>query len=70
MARRFGVTILVALLAGLVACSEVMDRGSQGIREDARQETVYRERATTQERTAADPAAPEKRRPPKRKPMQ
>jgi lysophospholipase L1-like esterase len=60
MARRFGVTILVALLAGLVACSEVMDQGSQGIREDTRQETVHREKATTQERTAA---APEKRSP-------
>jgi lysophospholipase L1-like esterase len=60
MARLFGVTILAALLAGLVACSEVMDRGSQGIREDARQETGHREKATTQERTA-DPTAPEKR---------
>jgi len=63
MARLFGVTILVALLAGAVACFEVMDRGSQGIREDARQETVHREKDATQERTAADPAAPEKRSP-------
>jgi lysophospholipase L1-like esterase len=60
MARLLGVTVLAALLAGLVACSQVTDRGSQGIKEDARQETVDREKATTQERTA-DPTAPQKR---------
>jgi lysophospholipase L1-like esterase len=52
MARLRGVTVLAALLAGLVACSQVMDRGSQGVREDTRQETVRREKTTAQERTA------------------
>ena len=49
MARLLSATVLAALLAGLVACSQVMDRGSQGAREDFRQE-----------RTAV-PTAPEKR---------
>jgi lysophospholipase L1-like esterase len=53
MARLLGVTVLAALLAGLVACSQVTDRGSQGVREDAAQETVRREETTAQERTAA-----------------
>jgi lysophospholipase L1-like esterase len=60
MARFTGVTVLAALLVGLVACSPVMDRGSQGVREDARQETVNREKTTARER-AAVPTAPEKR---------
>ncbi len=52
MARLLSVTVLAALLAGLVACSQVMDRGSQGVREVAQQETVRREKTTAQERTA------------------
>jgi lysophospholipase L1-like esterase len=56
MARLLGVTVLAALLAGLVACSEVTDRGSQGTREDAGQETVHREASTAQERTAVPTA--------------
>ncbi len=60
MARFVGVTALAALLVGLVACSQVMDRGSQGVGEDARQETVHREKTTAQRRTAV-PSAPEKR---------
>ena len=60
MARLLGVTVLAALLAGLVACSQVTDRGSQGMREDAQQETVPREKAAAWERTAVS-TAPEKR---------
>ena len=60
MARLLSMTVLAALLAGLVACSQVMDHGSQGVREDFRQETVRREGTTAQERTAV-PTAPEKR---------
>ncbi len=60
MARLLGVTVLAALLVGLIACSQVTARGSQGVREDTRQETVRREKATTQERTAV-PAAPEEK---------
>ena len=60
MARLLSVTVLTALLAGLVACSQVMDRGSQGVREVAQQETVRREKTTAQERIAV-PTAPEKR---------
>jgi lysophospholipase L1-like esterase len=60
MARLLSVTVLAALLAGLVACSQVMDRGSQGEREVAQQETVRREKTTAQERTAV-PTAPAKR---------
>jgi lysophospholipase L1-like esterase len=60
MARLLGVTVLAVLLSGLVTCSQVMDRSSQGVREDARQETVRREMTTAQERTAV-PTAPEKR---------
>jgi lysophospholipase L1-like esterase len=60
MARLLGATVLAALLAGLVACSLVTDRGSQGVREDTRQETVRREKTTAQER-AAVPTAREKR---------
>src|SRR5215207_11698183 len=44
VARLLGMTILAALLVGLVACSQVTDRGSHGMRKDARQETVHRER--------------------------
>jgi lysophospholipase L1-like esterase len=51
MARLLGVMVLAALLAGPVACSQVIDRGSQSAREGARQETVHREKTTTQERT-------------------
>jgi lysophospholipase L1-like esterase len=60
MARLLGLTVLAALLAGLVGCSQVMDRGSQGMREESRQDTVHREKTTAQERTAV-PSAPEKR---------
>ncbi len=60
MARLLSVTVLAALLAGLVACSQVMDRGSQGVREVAQQESVRREKTTVQKRTAV-PTAPEKR---------
>jgi len=60
VARLLGMTILAALLAGLVACSQVTDRSSQGMGEDTRQETVHREMTTTRERTAI-PAAPEKK---------
>jgi lysophospholipase L1-like esterase len=59
MARLLGVTVLAALLVSLVACSQVTDRVSQGTREDARQETGHREKATAQERTAVS-TAPEK----------
>jgi lysophospholipase L1-like esterase len=59
VARLLGVTVLAALLAGLVACSQVTDRSSQGIREDARHETMRRDKTTAQER-AAVPTAPEK----------
>jgi len=58
--RLLGMTILAALLAGLVACSQVTDGGSQGMREDTRQKTVPYEKTTTQERTAI-PNAPEKK---------
>jgi lysophospholipase L1-like esterase len=60
VARLLGMTILAVLLAGLVGCSQVTDRGLQGMREDTRQKTVHREKTTTRERTAI-PAAPEKR---------
>jgi len=40
MARLLGVMVLAALLAGLVACSQVTERGSQGMREDVRQGAV------------------------------
>jgi lysophospholipase L1-like esterase len=60
MARLLSVTVLAAMLAGLVACSQVIDRDPQGVREDFRQETVRREEATAQERTA-DPTATERR---------
>ena len=60
MARLLGVAVLAALLSGLVACSQVTDRGSQGMREDTRQQTVHREKTTAWERTAI-PDAPEKR---------
>ena len=51
MARLLSVTVLAAMLAGLVACSQVIDRDPQGVREDFRQETVRREETTAQERT-------------------
>ncbi len=60
MARLLGVAILAALLAGLVACSQVSDRGTQGVGEDTGLETVRREKTTAQERTAV-PNATEKR---------
>src|SRR5215216_1261577 len=60
MVRLLGVMVLAALLAGLVACFSGTDRGSQGMREDAPQETVHREKATAQEHTAV-PKAREKR---------
>ena len=60
MVRLLGVMVLAALLAGLVACFSGTDRGSQGMREGAPQETVHREKATAQERTAV-PKAREKR---------
>jgi lysophospholipase L1-like esterase len=60
VARLLGMTILAALLVGLVACSQVTDRGSHGMRKDTRQETVHREKITAWERTAI-PDAPEKR---------
>jgi lysophospholipase L1-like esterase len=60
MARLLGVAVLAALLSGLVACSQVTDRGSQGMREDTQQKTVHREKTTTREHTAIS-AAPEKR---------
>jgi len=60
MVRLLGVMVLAALLAGLVACFSGMDRGSQGMREDARQGAVHREKTTAQKRTAV-PNAPEKR---------
>src|SRR3712207_6799443 len=50
MARLLGVMVLAALFAGPVACSQVIDRGSPSTRSDARQETVHREKTTTQER--------------------
>jgi lysophospholipase L1-like esterase len=56
MARLLGVTVLAALLAGLVACSQGTDRGSHGVREDAGQETVRREETAAQERAAVPPA--------------
>src|SRR5918999_1598327 len=52
MARLLGVAVLAALLSGLVACSQVTDRGSQGMREDIQQKTVPREKAAARERTA------------------
>ena len=60
MARLLGVAILAALLAGLVACSQVSDRGTQGVGEDTGLETVRREKTTAQVRTAV-PNATEKR---------
>jgi lysophospholipase L1-like esterase len=54
MARYLGVTVLVALLVGLVACSQGADHSSQGGREGG-----SREKATTQERTALS-TAPER----------
>jgi lysophospholipase L1-like esterase len=52
MARTLGVTVLVALSVSLIACSQVTDRGSQGVREGARQVTAHREKTTTQEGAA------------------
>jgi lysophospholipase L1-like esterase len=57
VARLLGVTVLATLLASLVACSQVTDRGSQGVREDTWQETVRREETTAQERTAVTTAS-------------
>jgi lysophospholipase L1-like esterase len=54
MARYLGVTVLVALLVGLVACSQGADHSSQGGREGG-----SREKAATQERTALS-TAPER----------
>jgi lysophospholipase L1-like esterase len=51
MARLLGVTVLAALLVGLIACSQGADHNSQGGRENA-----SRAKATTQERTALSTA--------------
>jgi lysophospholipase L1-like esterase len=59
MARLLGVTVLAALLVSLVACSQLTHHGSRGTSGDASQETVHREKATTQQRTALS-TAPEK----------
>jgi lysophospholipase L1-like esterase len=53
MTRLLGVTVLAALLAGLVACSQVTDRGSQGVSEGTGLGTARREETTAQERTTA-----------------